>query len=94
MADEGDQGMKIELTELQTKVVIEALDHYSRIGQGQLENLGLLLAKYFDGVDADGLNKDYVYPLKRAVFCHPCHSGNGSWNIASTNVPEIGRAHV
>ena len=39
-------------------------------------------------MDADGLNKDYVYPLKRAVFCHPCHSGNGSWSIVNKNVPE------
>ena len=81
--------MKIELTEKQAQVVIEALDHYSRMGMGQLEDVGHLLGKYFHGVNSWDLIDCHLKPLKITAFPNsPIHRGGGSWGITNQQVPE------
>lgn len=82
--------MKLELTDKQVLVVMEALDHYSRTGMGQLEDVAHLLEKYYPEIkDKWELIEKHIRPLKRAAFhWSGSHSGNGSWSITSHKIPE------
>lgn len=81
--------MTIELTDKQANVVIEALDHYSRMGMGQLEDVAHLMGKHFAHIHPWDLIETHIGRLKQAAFPNTAaHTCGGSWSIANKQVPE------
>jgi len=81
--------MKLNLTDKQAKVVEAALDLYSRIGMGQLEDVAHVLGRHFEHVNSWDLIQQHIYRLKRAAFPNSAaHIGTGSWGISNKQVPE------
>jgi hypothetical protein len=76
--------MKLEISDKQAHVIIEALDVYSRIGMGQLEAVPHLISSHALGVDAWSIIDRFTDPMKRELFGHP---PGGSYSIVSGNVP-------
>jgi hypothetical protein len=89
--------MKIRITveERQARVILAALDIYSRIGTGQLERIEEFIRdKFWDKINADepkGANfvlEDIRHALNRVKALAWKHPANGSYSIHNDEVPQ------
>jgi len=77
--------MKIEISDKQARVIITALDHYARIGMGQLETVGDALCELRPREIDDrwDIKERFTDPMKKDLF------GYSSGESAGINHPNI-----